>query len=464
LPLDASGYDGGGLVTMPSGRIGYLTSRGVRVAVGLPVTYLPEGTCTTYRLDSGRPRNVWGRMFVEACLPEGTELYVGASTSDDEHASAIAMAPPVPARCAPVGEPSGSPPLPPERLTPVADRRLHRRPFPSTPWWYPDERHQTLEAPVAAPAGRYLWLTLRLVGRNRRSPRVREIRVEQRGHQLLRRLPGVFSEQPETADFLRRYLEPLDGVLHDLDVRSSCRDVLLDPHGTPAEALDWLASFLGLALDDRWAEAARRQLVSEIAELYRRRGTLGALVRYIELFLAGDRAAATDQARSIDPWVTPVIVEHFRLRGLGGPLLGNDPTLSSRSVLGAGFRVGGSVGRPGDDFLDPSDDAATSFTSHAHRFTVLIPRPLTAEEELAVRHILDTERPAHTAYELCTVDAGMRIGRGLHLGLSSVVGPTGSFAPTVTDRTRVGLDALVGGRASGIAVEASRLGQTARIG
>ena len=43
-----------------------------------------------------------------------------------------------------------------------------------------------------------------------------------------------------------------DSLLHDLDQRAARRDVLVDPAATPAEALPWLASFVGLVLDDRW--------------------------------------------------------------------------------------------------------------------------------------------------------------------------------------------------------------------
>src|SRR6185437_8475371 len=234
----------------------------------------------------------------------------------------------------------------------------------------------------------------------------------------------------------------------DLQARSDRRDLLVDPASTPVEALPWLASFFGLVLDDRWAEAARRRLVAEIAVLYRRRGTLGALQRYLEIFLAGDAAGLPSR-----PGPEPVLIEHYRLRGLG-PDLGADPVGSGRSVLGAGLRVGA----PGD--ADPS--AAPD--SSAHRFTVVIPRPLSAEQTAAVRHVLDTERPAHTAYELCTVDAGMRLGRGLHLNLTSVVGPTGALRPAVLGAGAADRDLLLGGRATGLAVEGSRLDAGARVG
>jgi phage tail-like protein len=459
-PLDAAGYDGGGIVVTRDGPIAYSTADGVRLAAAARVDYVKEGSCTTYLLDSGVARNRWGRIFIEACVPDGTECLVATVTSDDEHDAAIAHVAADPTSC--VAASASSPALPPPSLavdTDDVDGGVHRRGRAATPWWFGDERFETLEAPVNAPAGRYLWVTLRLRGNVRRTPRVRELRVEQTAHALMRRLPGVFSAEPAQEDFLQRYLAMFDGMLHDLDVSSRCRDVLVDPHGTPPEALAWLASFLGLVLDDRWAEASRRQLVAEIVWLYRRRGTLWALGRYIEIFLAGDRA--TDEDAAI---VSPVILEHFRLRGIGGALLGGDPELSSRSVLGAGFRVGGRVGELGGAPLDLDADETSPFASRAHRFTVLIPRSLSGEEDAAVRRIIDTERPAHTIFDLCTVDAGMRVGRGLHLGISSIVGPSGGFEFAIAGSTLLGRRSVLGPPPSGIAVEAARIGASTRVG
>lgn len=460
IPLDASYYDGGGLVATRDGRIGYFTPSGFRLAVIGFVDYATSGSCTTYRLDSGQPRNQWGRILIEACVPDGTECLVAGVSSDDEYASAVARLPAFPAAC--TAATPLSPPLPPPALDVAGDGvagTLHRRADPVTPWWRGEGHFATFEAPVTAPPGRYLWVTLRLVGNGRRTPRVRELRAEHRSHGLLRRLPAVFSADQEQATFLNGYLATLDGILYDLDVRASCRDILVDPHGTPVEALDWLASFFGLVLDGRWAEAARRQLVAEIAALYRLRGTVWALGRYLEIFLAGDRAGEPGLIG-----VSPVILEHFRLRGVGGPLLGGDPLLSSRSVVGAGLRVGGMVGELDDRPLDPDDTSASAFSSHAHRFTVLIPRPLVGDEEAAIRHVLDTERPAHTAYDLCTVDAGMRVGNGLHVGISSIVGPTGAFEHTIAGRTLLGRRSILGPPSSGIAVSAARVGTSARLG
>lgn len=433
-PLDAEGYDGGGIVVTRDVRIGYFTEAGLRLAAATHVAYETTGTCTTFRLDSGRPRNRWGRMLFDASVPDGTSLSVATATSDDDGPAPATFHPETP------------------------DALLHRRSDAVAPWWR-GARGDTWEAPVLAPPGRYLWVTVRLRGNGRRTPCVRELRAEHASHALLRRLPAVYSADARQAEFLQGYLAMLEGLLHDLDLRSRCRDLLVDPDSTPAEALDWLASFLGLVLDDRWAENARRRLVSEIATLFQRRGTVWALRRYVQIFLAGERALdLTGDVAHV------VVLEHFRLRGVGGVALGEDPTLPSSAVVGAGFRVGGAVGELGSRPLDPETTAASMFATHAHRFTVLIARPLDDVEEDAVRHILATERPAHTVYDLCTVEAGMRVGRGLHLGISSLIGPTGAFERAVTGRTALGRRSILGPPVSGIPASGSRLGRSTRVG
>jgi phage tail-like protein len=242
--------------------------------------------------------------------------------------------------------------------------------------------------------------------------------------------------------------------------------VLLTPRSTPDEALPWLGSFVGLVLDERWARAprpggrtadARRAIVAEAAWLFRFRGTVPGLKRFVELYVGTE----------------VVILEKFRLRGLGGT------TLGERSVVGGGFRVGGALsGERGAESVERTADetlpaprsplaarpaSAEAFAEHAHRFTVLIPAPLTEEQLDVVHHILNVHRPAHTIVDVCTVGAGMRAGRGLHVALSSIVGPTGGFQTLQLGATALGRDAVVGRPSGAITADASRVGRDARV-
>lgn len=451
-PLKARGYDGSGIVRTPAGRIGFWTEQGLREAVEARPRFVDEGTVTTYRLDGGAFHLEWGRLFLDACIPRGCDVRVTCFTSDEAAAvPALDRTPPPNLHPAPPHE-ELSPPMPALALLRAeddAERLLYRRETGrELPWarFAAGDAFETYEAPVIAPPGRYLWVRLALRGTGRATPRVRSLRAEHPSHDLLRRLPKTFSRDPRVGDFLRRYLAVVEGVLGDLEGRADARAVLLDPQASPEEALPWLASFLGLTLDERWPEPARRQLIDEIPLLWRCRGTVAGLSRFLELYL-GRR---------------PVIVEHFRLRGLGGALLADEPSaLFAGAVVGANFRVGGAVGSADAEPL--AGDAETAFETHAHRFTVLVPAVLDADGMDVVRDVLETHRPAHTAYDVCTVATGMRVGIGLHVELLSAIGRTGGWDTLLLGGSRLGRDAVVGRPTGGAVLGVDRPGHGMRL-
>ena len=81
-----------------------------------------------------------------------------------------------------------------------------------------------------------------------------------------------------------------------------------------------------------------------------------------------------------------------------------------------------------------------------------------------VRYILEVHRPAHTLFEICTLGAGMRVGRGLHLGISSTIGRTGSFRTLQLGAAALGRGGIVGRPDAGTAPDVTRLGRGSRVG
>ena len=482
-PLRARGYDGLGIVAIPSlvsrgrdepchcapsagtchcesGRtIGYWSASGFRRATAAHVEYVSVGEVTTYRLDSGAYQTIWGRIFFDACIPDGTSIRIHAITGDEVSGDELYRAAPKNVLQATVVRPDLSPPMPPQVLVPAAgtcEKQLHRRESGrELPWAQPfaDDPFVTFEAPINAPPGRHLWVTVELRGNTRLTPRVKCLRAEHPSHDYLRRLPRTFSRMEDVAAFLRRYLAIFEGFLGEIEARSVDRSILLNPCSTPDEMLPWLAGFLGLVLDERWARAprpggrtvdARRAIIKEAAGLLRFRGTVPGLKRLLELYLG----------------VEVVLLEHYRLRGIGGAVLGTSTGAFTNSVLGGGFRVGGSVGVEGEAPLARS--LADAFQTHAHRFSVLIPATLTTEQRDVVRDILKIHRPAHTMFDVCTVGTGMRVGIGLHVQLSSIVGRTGGFATLQLGSSTLGRGGILGRPIAGTTVGTSPLG-TSRI-
>jgi len=450
-PLAGHAYGGGGIVRTPDGRIGFQAAGGFRSAAPVRVTYQRRGSVLAGRLDAGEYQARWGRIFIDACIPAGAALRVWCATADETPAEpALERVAPPNLRRLVIRRPDLSPPMPPQSLVDAAPewRPVYRRDSGRELAWAhpePGDAFVTYEAPVTAGPGRFLWVALELAGNTRVTPRVRSLRVEKRSHDLLRRLPRTFSREAADADFLRRFLAICDGLVDELEGRIARRQVLLDPCGTPEDMLPWLASFLGMTLDERWPVRARRELVANAAWLFRFRGTVPGLERFLRLYL-GDAV---------------VVLEQFRLRGQGGALLGGTGAARSTAVVGGGFRVGGRVGEPG---AAPAGAAGGDpYRTHAHRFTVLVRGALSQEQCAVVGDILELHRPAHTVVEICALGEGMRVGRALHVGISSSVGRTGGFAPLRLGAAALG-GTVVGRPEAGVVPGSGRVGHDTRVG
>ena len=251
-PLTARAYDGMGIEATPTGRIAYWTAKGLRHAVASRVRYRSKARIASFRLDSGQFQTVWGRILLDVCIPNGAGISIDAIVSDeDDESAAIAL------------------------LTDGPGRPVFRRTDGSEqPWSTNTDRFATYEAPAPADRGRYLWVVLWLRGTARATPKLRSLRAERHGHDWLRRLPQLYSRDEPMRGFLQRYLAPAAGLVEDSGILGETRHALLKPASVPAEVLPWLASWVGLALDERWSEKARRTMLREAVTLFRLRGTV----------------------------------------------------------------------------------------------------------------------------------------------------------------------------------------------
>lgn len=450
-PLAARGYDGRGIARTPDDRVIFFGTRGLRHAVKPPLRYARVGRVISFRLDAGEFQARWGRIFVDACVGRGTELRVATYVSDDPPDAQfedlpIDRTPPDNVAAYDLVDPR-QPPMPPGSRVPaqIVGRLVERALGPELPWTQRDandrRRFRTWESVVEGRVGeptlgRYLWVFLELRGDGRRTPRVRSLRVERVGHGLLNRLPRIYSRDPVAADFLWRFLALFDGLLVGLELRAIVRHALFDPRSTPESFLPWLAGMLGMAVDQRWPDAALRRAISEASWLFRFRGTVPGLRRLLELYLGEG---------------TVVIVEHFRLRGFEDP--------SAAAIVGGGFRVGGMLGV--DELVELGTGAHA--IRHAHRFSVVILAVLDRRQREIVEHILEQHRPAHTLYELCTIDSGLRVGLGLHVGMSSVVGAGSGWTRWRLGASCLGGDALIGEARVGLDLGSARVGEDSRV-
>jgi phage tail-like protein len=165
----------------------------------------------------------------------------------------------------------------------------------------------------------------------------------------LQYLPAPYQTDP----FLGRFLLIFESILGPIEQTIDLLVHYLDPRLTPAELLPWLASWVGIELDDNWPLARRRELVYWAVTLYRWRGTRRGLRDHLRLYTGR----------------TPLIVENF-----DGLRLDQDGTLGENAAMG----------EPRQNWI---------------KVTVLSARPADLEERV-IRQIIEFQKPAHVGYSL----------------------------------------------------------------
>jgi phage tail-like protein len=254
--------------------------------------------------------------------------------------------------------------------------------------------------------GRYLQLRLTLIGNGRTTPLLRALRAHYpRFSYLQEYLPAVYQQDAVSASFLERFLANPEGILTYLEGLIAQMQTLLDVHTAPAEALDWLASWIGLALDPAWNDHQRRLLIAQAPYFFQRRGTPVGLLQAILLTLYPDSGASIFHDRiAATLYPTVRIVERFLTR------------LPQETA----------IADPTDERQPPRLIPSPETKTRAHRFTVMVPTTVTATTHALIERIIALEKPAHTAFTLQPYWALFRVG-DVRLGLDTVLGQGGQF-------------------------------------
>lgn len=299
----------------------------------------------------------------------------------------------------------------------------------------PGAQASTVEALVQSPPGRYLWLRLRFTGTGAASPLLRAIEAAFPRVSSLQYLPAVYQHDPISRDLLDRFLSIFDSMFERIEHQVDSFGRYLDPDGVPDAFLNWLAGWLALSFEGRWTSAQKRELLRRAPELFRRRGTLAGLKEYLRILTGCE----------------PHILEHFTLRrwqvlGAHQALGGQAQIMSNRIVqrlqLGENSRIGDfrliSTGDPGRDALQ----------IHAHTFSVFLPANCLdgADQERAVRRLIEQEKPAHTQAFLQRIEPRLRVGVQATVGIDTIVG---RYPRLVLPATQPADTPLAGAPASG---------------
>lgn len=257
--------------------------------------------------DGREPDCVWNRLMLDACIPPETEVTVESRAANDERELAEAVWRPEP--------------------------RFYLRgdgaelPFVRRPTTVAGDG--TWELLFQKARGRYLQLRLTLKGNGRTTPRLRALRAYYpRFSYLEQYMPAVYREDEVSASFLDRFLSNFEGLYTSLEDRVAAAQLLFDVRSAPAEALEWLAGWFGLALDPTWDETRRRLLIKHAPTFFQARGTVRGLRWALRLAL--DDCPSDEIFDESCPTCTRGassirIIERYRTRQMPGVVLG-DPT------------------------------------------------------------------------------------------------------------------------------------------
>jgi phage tail-like protein len=134
-------------------------------------------------------------------------------------------------------------------------------------------------------------------------------------------LPAIYQED----EFSMRFVAGFDEVLAPILLTLDCLIDYFDPALTPTDFLDWLASWVGIVVDESWATERRRAAVATAVEMYRMRGTISGLRANLEV-LSGGQVEITDSGGVA--WSTKPMGE---LPGQDSPRLAVRVTVSDAS-------------------------------------------------------------------------------------------------------------------------------------
>lgn len=337
----------------------------------------------------------------------------------------------------------------------------------------PDALIETLFEPFPSPGDsatkRYLWLRVTLcLGSAKASPVLHQVQAQTPGEEWIDSLPEVYRENDLPDGFLRRFLALLAGDF------AAAEDTLehLPQRWSPSFAeladLDWLAGWLAFRLPRGLSPEAKRTLLQRVPELYARRGTVAGMLDWIHAY-TGAVPRLEEGYRSRRVWqldVSSVLGFDTGLAAVlpDGMILADPHHLAvsdppwgcaepERLVVG-GAVVGAS--RP----LERSEIGRSLFDDTAHFFCLHLPHHQAPDSVIVdeVRRVTETEKPAHTDYRLCLVEARMRIGVQSILGIDTVM--AGDPPPASLNGVLLGLDSHLDGDPSSM----GRIGMRLQLG
>lgn len=392
--------------------------------------FLTQATLLTPVLD-GRERDcVWHRLFLEACIPsESAVTILTRSHNDRELINSISF--------------SREPDL---YLRQAGSEIPLHQPFAGQSTV--DNRTGTWELLFQQAHGRYLQIKIEFAGNGRVTPQLFTLRAYYPRFSYPRHyLPSVFLREQSSASFIERMLANMEGIYTEIEGRIATAHSFFDPRSTPPEALEWLAGWLGFMMDPMWAKVQethaetgakqssqdeskrvdRRRLFIRFARiLYKRRGTVKGIQFALHLFLDPCLEQILQYFKEASVTPDSPVTAHLAYFGLPAPTPATTES-AFEELLYAYVLKRPSTIRIIESFQEQKASGQDENNDDvAHRFSVLIPENLSSEQMKMVNHIVNLEKPAHTAFTIQRYLDGFRVGLA-KVGIDTTLAHTSGY-------------------------------------
>jgi phage tail-like protein len=252
-------------------------------------------------------------------------------------------------------------------------------------------------------SGQYLWFKLTLFSKDDMgtTPTVSSVRAYFPRLSYLRYLPAVYQADLTSKAFLERFLSIFETFFSEIEEKIFSFSKYIDARTTPDNFLPWLASWLGLGVDQRWSKEYIRRFIEEAPDLYKKRGTRDGLEKILLTYLNTDKSNI-------------MIFEQFQFDYL---------TKATRDLYSRLYFRG----------------------NNAYAFCVLLNSSTVDEKKLEiVKSIVENEKPAHTVGYIDVFGPWFYLGIHSFLGINTMLANGVKRQDFIVGVSAIGRDSSMG--------------------
>ncbi len=123
-----------------------------------------------------------------------------------------------------------------------------------------------------------------------------EVHLTVKNHaSYLNYLPELYEQD----EFMNRFLMLFESFWKPINDQIAQDENYFDPDLTPAAFLPWLASWIGMSIDETLSEEEARKMIRSAIELYHCRGTLYSIKMFLDLFTGGETEVKESRAKNM---------------------------------------------------------------------------------------------------------------------------------------------------------------------